>query len=104
MGHFSLHSSQESGMIEEYGTTLKNGHDYVKLSQVSYLYTPKTSTTTMLHIFIKLTTIIIPNLTFSVKKIHQVTTGVGIVTFQKEPGLSLIAIMFGESLTAHQKH
>ncbi|CBI30902.3 unnamed protein product, partial [Vitis vinifera] len=33
MGHFSLHSSQESGMIEEYGTTLKNGHDYVKLSQ-----------------------------------------------------------------------
>ncbi|RVX10778.1 Beta-amyrin synthase [Vitis vinifera] len=38
----------ESGMVEEYGTTLKKGHDYVKLSQVSYLFTPKTSTTTML--------------------------------------------------------
>ncbi|WJZ96774.1 hypothetical protein VitviT2T_015426 [Vitis vinifera] len=93
----------ESGMVEEYGTTLKKGHDYVKLSQVSYLFTPKTSTTTMLCISIKLTTIIIPNLNCSVKKIHQVTIGVGIVTFQKEPGLSLIAIMVGKSLTAHRK-
>ena len=91
-------------MVEEYGTTLKKGHDFIKLSQVSYLYTPKTSATTMLCIFIKLTTIIIPNLNFSVKKIHLVITEVGIVTFQKELGLSLIAIMVGNSLTAHPKH
>ena len=91
-------------MVEEYGTTLKKGHDYVKFSQVSYLFTPKTSATTMLCIFIKLPTIIVPNLNCSVKKIHLVITGVGIVTFQKEPGLSLIAIMVGKSLTAHLKH
>ena len=91
-------------MVEEYGTTLKKGHDFVKLSQVSYFYTPKTSATTMLCIFIKLTTITIPNLNCSVKKIHLVITKVGIVTFQKEPGLSLIMIMVGKSLTAHPKH
>ena len=56
-----------------------------------------------LCIFIRLTFIIILNSNCSVKKIHLAITGVGIATSQKEPGLSLIVIMVGKSLTAHQK-